>query len=181
MIFFKSVCMSCLSSGFLILKPIQYHPIPPHKYDVCIFTNSKGWSRKVYTFLREDIMLLHNKYVKWKQEIGDFCEGILDYGKMFLDLYKITNVPKYRSFQYRLLQRSLVTNIQLKQWGITVDNSCYFCRNEKETVIHMLIECPEVKKLWEDLKAYLVQRFRLNSQNIICNKKEIISNRIVER
>ena len=46
-------------------------------------------------------MLIHNKYMKWKQELGtDLCESLCDFGKSHLDIFRTTNVAKYRSFQY---------------------------------------------------------------------------------
>ena len=87
--------------------------------------------KKVYRFLSDDVMLIHSKYIKWRQEIGpDFCESLLDYGRMHQYGYTMTNVPKLRSFQYRLLQRGIITNIQLCRWGIVSNEKCSFCMEE---------------------------------------------------
>ena len=89
-------------------------PISPYNYDVCINTQGKHLSRKVYKFLAEDVMLIHNKYMKWRSILGEeFDIGLYDFGLLHKDIYTIMNVAKFRSFQYRLLQRGLVTNTLL--------------------------------------------------------------------
>ena len=57
--------------------------------------------------------------------------------KAFQDVNKLTNVVKLRSFQYRCLIGALVTNIHLKHYKITEDDTCTFCKESKETIMHM--------------------------------------------
>ena len=75
-----------------------------------------------------------------------------------MGIYKITNVAKYRSFQYKLLQRGLVTDIQLAKWGIAQSELCNFCSEKTETVAHILFECSEVQSLWYQLQKYLEEK-----------------------
>ena len=82
---------------------IVFYPLAPHNYDKCIQGIWKNVSNKVYRFLADDVLLIHSKYIKWIQELGsDFCDGICDFGQRHLDLYKVTNVTKYRNFQYQV-------------------------------------------------------------------------------
>ena len=58
-----------------------YLPIPPHDYDTCLYT--ANLSKKVYNWINSDISYIHNKYVKWHEELGeDICEDIFQYGKL---------------------------------------------------------------------------------------------------
>ena len=115
-------------------------PLPPHILDECIHSFKSSLAGRVYRFLAEDAMLLHNKYIKWRSELGDsFCQGIREFSDYHKDIYRITNIPKYRSFQYRILQRAVVTNINLEKWGIIPSNACTFCRNQPETLLHIMI------------------------------------------
>ena len=124
-------------------------------------------------------MKVHNKYVKWCQDLGsDFCEGIRQFGDLHQDIYKVTNVPKYRSFQYRLLQRGLVTNVQLYKWGIISSELCFFCGEAEESVTHMLVYCTVVQCIWEEFESYIRQRFNITCE---CTPKNIILNRITEK
>ena len=120
----------------------------------------------------------------WKIEVDflyffslgtDFCDSLIDFRNEFRNIYKITNVTKYRSFQYRLLQRGLVTNIQLEKWNILTTNLCSFCKNVTETVVHLLCQCTVVRELWNDLSSYIQDRFgqvvlTFEAENILLNR-----------
>ena len=102
---------------FFSLNPKSaYFPLPPHKYDQCL--NQVNFSKSVYKLLSGDIMSVHSKYIKWRIDLQqDFCEGILDFRRMITSIYSVSNVAKFRSFQYRLVMRGIVTNVQLERWG----------------------------------------------------------------
>ena len=154
-------------------------PIAPYIFDECIYTLKTSLANKVYKFLSEDVMLLHNKYMKWRNELGeDFCQGLRNFGDCHKDIYRITNIPKYRSFQYRVLQRAIVTNVDLEKWGIITTNLCTFCGDEPETLLHIMCFCVETQELWENFKIYVENRFRMN---IECEPSNLIMNRIVEK
>ena len=92
-----------------------------------------------------------------------------------MEVYSLTNVAKYRSFQYRVLHRALVTNVHLERWGLRPNDCCSFCGTEKETILHMLIECDRVQDLWNSLFEYFKDKFKdvqvvLSSPNIILNR-----------
>ena len=138
-------------------ESIIFTPTPPHNYDKFIITNGRGMSQEIYRVLQEDILLIHSKYIKWRLEIpGDWSFGtaLIDFGNLHKSIYKITNVAKYRSFQNRVLQRALVTNIQLKYWGLVESDACTNCGKEKETTSHLLAKCEVVNPLWEKVKRF---------------------------
>ena len=158
--------------------PSAYIPIPPHNYDIHLYDCS--FSRKVYKFLLDDVVIMHHKYLKWRQELGsEFCEAIVDFREEHINIYKVTNIAKYRSFQYRILQRALVTNIQLEKWNIVSNNSCFYCKNEPETVIHLLWFCPIVQEIWTKVLQFLSQEYSVPTDGI--GAREIILNQIVEK
>ena len=135
----------------------------------------KALTSRVYKVIANDVLEIHPKYVKWIQDLGiDFCGSLYDFGKLHKDIYKITNVSKYRSFQYRLLQRGIVTNIQLKRWKKRENDQCTFCAKQTEGVIHLFWECEIVKELWKELctfveKEYKINNLRMNVINVIFN------------
>ena len=165
---------------FMSTSKYLYMPLPPHMYDICIGTKAKGWSQKVYRWLSDDVILVHNKYISWRKELGqDFCETICDFGKEHMQIYKLTNITKYRSFQYRLLQRGLVTNIQLSKWGLKDNDKCSFCTQEPETLSHLFCTCEKVKDLWDRFKEYVNVKF--DSNIIDLEPKNIILNTICSK
>ena len=136
-----------------------YSPIPPHNYDNVVSTEV-NLSQKVYKFMLDDVMLVHGKYVRWREDLREnFTETLVEFGQMHLDVYKVTDVAKYRSFQYRLMQRGLVTNIQLHKWNIILSPNCEFCSEQKETIIHMFVECSKVYQLWECFYLFIQENY----------------------
>ena len=92
-------------------------------------------------------------------------------------VYSITNVPKYRSFQYRMLHRAIITNVHLSTWGLRQDNLCSFCEREVETTKHLFATCNEVKNLWRQIfnwvKVTLSLTVEATTENILlCNIKK---------
>ena len=129
-----------------------------------------------YTMLSNDGVnknKLENVWKKW------CSEGILDleytaFLKLFTKIKSFSNVPKYRSFQYRLLTRALVTNVDLYRWKIIGSPMCTFCNLCLETPIHLLFECIKVKDLWLDVSHYVLDKFktplRIEKESVITNK-----------
>ena len=154
-----------------------FFPIRPHEYDQCI--QVEDLSSRIYKYIAEDVVQIHYKFLKWKQELGDdFMDVLEDFKQAHLDIYKVTNVPKLRSFQYRLLQRGLVTNILLEKWQIIPSRYCTFCKQEPETVEHLFVSCPEVRRLWSDLIQYLNGKYNINLKQP--GAREIILNKLTE-
>ena len=155
-----------------------YMPIPPHHYDLVCNNSVKNLSQAVYKSLSDDIMIMHNKYVKWKQETQtEFTGTLVEYAKAHLQIYSITNVPKLRSFQYRLLQRGIVTNVHLYKWGKLENDNCTFCDTQaKESLSHLMYTCPVVQILWGKIKEYVKSRYgrgvemRLTLDGVLLNQ-----------
>ena len=81
--------------------------------------------------------------------------------KQFRRVYYTTNVPKLRSFQYRLLHRALVLNSHLFHWGKRSDFLCTFCNTEKETLVHLFVSCSIVHSLWIVVKNFVHQMWNI--------------------
>ena len=152
----------------------SFLPTPPHNFDY--FANTKSLASRVYKTLMENTNLLQNKYLKWISELGqDFCEDVDQFKAMHCEIYRTTNVPRLRSFQYRILQRAVVTNKHLNLWGLRNSSNCYYCGNYIESMVHLFCLCSCVQKLWYDLRVYIQQNFQdislsLEPFNIIKNR-----------
>ena len=83
-----------------------------------------------YTRLTKPEEAVRARQEKW-------CEELLvevDLRRQVKNIKFYTEVVKYRSFQYRLLMRAIVTNVQLKKWSIIDSSDCTFGCKETETV-----------------------------------------------
>ena len=76
--------------------------------------------------------------------------------KAFRDIYKITNITKYRDFQFRLLNKCIHANDRLYYWKITQSQECDWC-NEKQTTEHMLFECRKLYSFWKEIRFFITQ------------------------
>ena len=50
----------------------------------------------------------------------------------FTELYDVTDIIKYRSFQYTILHGTVMLNDRSAHMNIVIDNKCTFCKNHKE-------------------------------------------------
>ena len=142
---------------YFLATPIKcFSPLPPNNYQMLVAKSEKHFSQTVYRFLSEDITLTHSKYIGWRRELGaEMDETLYDFRYLHLDIYRITNIAKYRSFQYRLVQRGLVTNIQMFKWGLIESNICSFCGQSEETLTHLFYYCNKVQVLWKAVIKYI--------------------------
>ena len=165
---------------FVTKEKSEYFPLSPHNIQSLSAQSSKGVSSRIYKYISGDAIRLHGKYLKWIQEEGsDFIDTLCDFKEEHQKIFVTTNIVKFRSFQYRVLQRAIVTNIQLYKWGIKATDLCYFCLEERETVTHLLCKCPIIVQLWEQVASFIQQTYQvpvnLSSSAIIFNK--IVTNR----
>ena len=63
-----------------------------------------------------------------------------------------------RSFQYKIYHHILPTNSMLLKFGIKNTDQCTFCRNESETLEHIIASCSFSKLFWSELEKYLSQK-----------------------
>ena len=92
---------------------------------------------------------------KWEQELQN---EILDtvWSKIIINIDKLTLSSNLRAFQYRLVNRAIVTNIHLYKWKIKTSENCDFCANDREKYTHLFYDCPVVqKKIWLPMRKWL--------------------------
>ena len=117
--------------------------------DECLYNeivNIEKIAPTTYAMFNFDQSWMEILVLKWYVMLRN-CIDAEELSQMFANIYKVTNFPKLRSFQYRLL----VFNKQLKLWKITTDDSCINCKQSTETenVWHFFIECPVALTVWQ--------------------------------
>ena len=73
----------------------------------------------------------------------------------------VTVESKLRIFQYKVLNNILYLNDRLYKMGIVQTPLCSLCKQEKETVIHLLCQCHVTRQLWCSLSDWLQGVLRL--------------------
>ena len=107
-----------------------YHKIEKAKrrpkiiYDLLLEKKDETSTKHYYKMMRKKISITYDEY----------CEA-------YVNIKKITNVTKYRDFQYRLLNNAIFTNGRLFYWNKVETQKCDFCNEPKQTVQHLFFEC----------------------------------------
>ena len=157
--------LSAIPDGW---KNILQHGYEP-TYPVCpvhikILLNTRSGCKQTYSIMsgNED---KPGSQSKWN------VEYMLDQ-KEWQSVYMLpkytVNDTKLWSFQYKLIHRILPTKSFLMKIKITRDNICSYCANDIETVLHLFIDCPVVKKFWESWMKWISQYVK--SQIVLCPK-----------
>ena len=96
-----------------------------------IMCKKKNLSSIIYKEMLEVVSFI-DKTDKWSYEMKESINTEM-FIKGLNSGFVITNIPIYRSFNYRLLHRAVITNIQLSRWSVIETENCTFCKNSPET------------------------------------------------
>ena len=132
-------------------------------------------SRKQYEAAVTDTEHICFKKKQWELEVNHDID-MSTFTTCFLDVFRVTNIPKYRSFQYQLLHRAVITNVHLAHWGLKSSNMCSFCGLFKETYTHLFVMCDHVKELWLYIEQYMN---KISKEPLSFDVDTVMVNRIV--
>ena len=94
----------------------------------------------------------------------------------FANIYRVTNITKYRDFQYRLLNKAIFFNDQLYHWKKVPTQQCDFCPADKQNLVHFFLECRVVRNFFMELKEFFSIDMNCNVKNF--DLKAIVLNDI---
>ena len=128
---------------------------------ICLNINRLLCIEKVPKFIYTDLIrnktTFPEKSYLWHQETLHISMSRENFLSIIVSNNKCLLNNKFKDFQFRLTHNALVTNILLKKWGILDEESCTFCHNHPETVMHLLIDCYYSNKIWELLFEYITE------------------------
>ena len=112
---------------------------------------------------------------QWATELKiDYKALLQSWPKILIDAWSISNAAKLRYMQYKILNKILITNVTCARWDKSVSSLCSFYFSKNETIMHLLVECCTVQKLWYALTKWV--KFHVNIQLNITNKLVILNN-----
>ena len=131
-------------------------------------------TREVYFYLRDKMKVDNTKMRNNWESLLNIEISDEDWRKLFVDISKLTNSTKLRFFHYRIINGYLITNIRVAKWDREVSPLCSFCKATDETVIHLLVLCPKVRKIWNVLKKWLYYfcniKLEIETEQIVLNR-----------
>ena len=116
-----------------------------------LLTKFQTAPRKVYVLYRyvkakDDLLQYH--VLRWQRKIPDIELGELV--SHICKISKVTNFVKLQSFQYRFMLRAIITiNVQLVKYKLRQSESCTFCNQQRESLLHLFYECYSIQPLWD--------------------------------
>ena len=105
-------------------------------------------SRTVYKELRNRIITPPTAQLKFNAK---FVDDILEWKEIDSLPFRAVLETKSREFQYKLLNRCLVTNAFLFKVGLSLPPACSFCLEMDESLEHVITSCHYSKKFWAEV------------------------------
>ena len=124
--------------------------------------------RKAYSMLILPNPMDMKVRAKWEQKLN-IQLSIKEFNALFLNARFLTLIGKYRSFQFRLLHRSIITNVDLHRWKLKENPDCYYCELQPETLEHLFWQCPTIKGYWHKLKGWITVEYQVDC-GLSCKK-----------
>ena len=75
-----------------------------------------------------------------------------------------TTETKLRAFQFKFLHRRIATNDFLRKIGIKQVDSCSFCDDTMETLVHLFWDCNYSKLFWKNTLHWISQNLTLTKE-----------------
>ncbi len=102
-------------------------------------------------------ILVQRKFEKNYMEkiwMGKFDIQELNWGNIYYNQVWNIKDKKLGEFNYKLLCNIVCTRSKISRWNRNINENCTFC-NLKQTVEHLLFECPRAKNLWVHIGGIL--------------------------
>ena len=100
-----------------------------------------------------------------------------EYQEAFLGINQISNITKYRDFQYRLLVLDVHANDRLYHWKIKSSQKCDWC-DKKQDWVHMLFLCSYLRNFWHSLRNFVETCVNVDARELNWQLKYVFLNRV---
>ena len=122
-----------------------------NKIDAYHLIDQDNVTKRVYWEIVKQATMKCSRYdhgfVTWKHELKIDIDPE-QWNKIRVHGYHISKYAKLRLFQFKVLSKKLVTNLQRHRWDKSISEKCSFCEEEVETILHLLWDCNIVKNFW---------------------------------
>ena len=151
--FFKTFAraIQCPISGLIILRWSPFEIYKSKKYIFEFFWQAKFFAGSLTTNLQLKIKK------RWSDDTG-FLLSNDDIKSFFVNCFQTIDDNYYKYFQYRITSRILGTNQSLYKFQISDTPLCRLCNRNPETLIHLFVNCNKSKKLFHDIKTWILRR-----------------------
>ena len=134
---------------------LSKHDVRCNLYLQYLMRDKKG-CRRLYDVMVPTKLITESN--RWEQDIGHISEAEM---KAYNSVIPTLKEIKLRDFQFKITHKILVTKSFLYRIHKVDDNLCQYCRQNSETILHLFVQCNNVKRFWRDLDEWLSNNFGL--------------------
>ena len=151
--------------------------VPFHTKILCVNSKGcKGFYKSLIGLSEND----HSMKNKWNKPFEINIDN-QSWKTIFSHCFRTVSDNNLKWFQMKLIYRILGTKTYTTKLNITVNDKCNFC-HEVETIMHMFVECPNVKDLWAEAAIYIYNKIHLHIEfsnfNILFGYMNFDQNRV---
>jgi len=106
-----------------------------------------------YNILKTNVSPI-NTELYW-MEILNVDGDEIEWGRVHDNNFHCTIETQLRSFYFKIFHKAICTNKFLHKIGRSDSPSCFFCKSEDESLLHLFCECDKIKCLWDDLVIFI--------------------------
>lgn len=118
----------------------------------------KTFCKQFYKLFVEEINTEPTAIKSWRKKCPEVADNWVN---CIQNNYKITRDNKLRQLYFKLLHRILVTNKELKRFGITDCEKCVTC-GENDSIEHTFFECQSFLKLSDESLQWFNSYHKIN-------------------
>ncbi len=139
----------------LLHNEINLYHIPNRPAFILAVIQQKKTCNFIYWKLQNFYKIINNNPIdKWNNTLN-LINDLNFWENIHLATFYTTIDTRLRTFQYKLIRRTLPTNVHLKIYGIKDTDICDLCHDEIETYQHLLYYCRITQQLITDLKLWM--------------------------
>ncbi len=119
-------------------------------------------AKKLYTILVSEIVCNQSNAQRLYSEQYNISEN--QWKSIYVIPGKCTMDKGLRQQQYKVAQRYVCLNPLLLKMGVKETDRCTFCKEEKETISHLFVNCNKIKNFWTHFQNWWIQETNKNIQ-----------------
>ena len=136
---------------------IKKCPLPIQPKWVAFLLKYKKGCRHTYNLMHNYPHTSHliSCIPKWNSELNKVTDQEF-WKNIFVIPLKATIETKLKEFQFKIIHRIIATKKFLFRIKLVDNDKCAFCGINTEDLIHLFFSCTYVKKLWDELRQWLL-------------------------
>jgi hypothetical protein len=107
---------------------------------------------------------------RWLESLNSEAQAF----EPFEVLHQCTIDRKLRNFQFKLLYKILPTNSLLEKMHVKPNDRCNFCKEEKDSLLHIYWECKSLEFFWTNVNDLLEILLKEDFTDLSLDKETII-------